>query len=162
MQHGVGLPVDAVSVDLQQDGDAVPGAADDLGRGHSGVQPQRHRRVPQVVGKPAERGVLLGGREGLLAGLVPDLVVAGVLQDAAPGGLEDPAPGAAAVVPGGTWPGTRRPAVPDGPDGRTAREKVMTWTTADLVHLRPPLGICVPSGGGDPRPAMASPVSPDR
>ena len=58
--------------------------------------------------------------------------------------------------------GTRRPAIPDGLDGRTAREKVMTWTTADLVHLRPPLGICVPSGRGDPRPAMASPVSPDR
>ena len=28
--------------------------------------------------------------------------------------------------------GTRRPAIPDGLDGRTAREKVMTWTTAEL------------------------------
>jgi hypothetical protein len=28
---GVGLPVDAVRVDLQQDGDAVPGAAGDFG-----------------------------------------------------------------------------------------------------------------------------------
>jgi hypothetical protein len=36
----VGLAVDAVGVDLQQDGDAVPGAAGDLGRGHPGVQPQ--------------------------------------------------------------------------------------------------------------------------
>jgi hypothetical protein len=33
----------------------VPGAAGDLGRGHPGVQPQRHRRVPQVVGAAAER-----------------------------------------------------------------------------------------------------------
>jgi hypothetical protein len=38
---GIGLPVDAVGVDLEQDGDAVPGAAGDLGRGHPGVQPQR-------------------------------------------------------------------------------------------------------------------------
>jgi hypothetical protein len=49
---GVSLPVDAVGVDLEQDGDAVPGAAGDLGRGHPGVQPQRHRRVPQVAGPP--------------------------------------------------------------------------------------------------------------
>jgi hypothetical protein len=33
----------------------VPGAAGDLGGGHPGVQPQRHRRVPQVVGAAAER-----------------------------------------------------------------------------------------------------------
>jgi hypothetical protein len=37
---GAGLSVDAVGVDLEQDGDAVPGAAGDLGRGHPGVQPQ--------------------------------------------------------------------------------------------------------------------------
>ena len=30
---GISLPVDAVGVDLEQDRDAVPGAADDLGRG---------------------------------------------------------------------------------------------------------------------------------
>jgi hypothetical protein len=45
--HGISLPVDAVRVDLQQDRDAVPGAPRDLGGGHPGVQPQRHRRVPQ-------------------------------------------------------------------------------------------------------------------
>jgi hypothetical protein len=33
---GVGLPVDAVSVDLEQDRDAVPGAAGDPGSGHAG------------------------------------------------------------------------------------------------------------------------------
>jgi hypothetical protein len=31
---GVGMAVDAVGVDLEQDGDAVPGAAGDLGRGY--------------------------------------------------------------------------------------------------------------------------------
>jgi hypothetical protein len=51
---GVGLPVDAVGVDLQQDSDAVPGAAGQLGRRHPAVQPQRHRRVPQVIGTSAE------------------------------------------------------------------------------------------------------------
>jgi hypothetical protein len=32
---GGGLAVDGVGVDLQQDGDAVPGAAGDLRRGHA-------------------------------------------------------------------------------------------------------------------------------
>ncbi len=36
---GGGLAVDAVGVDLEQDGDAVSGAAGDLGGGHAGVQP---------------------------------------------------------------------------------------------------------------------------
>jgi hypothetical protein len=79
-----------VGVDLEQDGDAVPGAAGYLSGGHPGVEPQRDCRVPQVAGTPAERGALLGGSECLLAGLGPDLVVAGVLEDAAPGGMEDP------------------------------------------------------------------------
>jgi len=79
-----------VGVDLEQNGDAVPGAAGDLGGGHPGIQPQRDRRVAQVIRTPTERGALLGGGQGLLAGLGPDLVVAGVLQDAAPRGLEDP------------------------------------------------------------------------
>jgi hypothetical protein len=38
-----------VGVDLQQDRDAVPGLAGDLGRPHPGVQPERHCRVPQVI-----------------------------------------------------------------------------------------------------------------
>ena len=33
---GISLPVDAMRVDLEQNGDAVPGAAGDLGRGHPG------------------------------------------------------------------------------------------------------------------------------
>jgi hypothetical protein len=49
---GVGLPVDAVRVDLEQDGDAVPGAAGDLGGGPPGVEPQRYRRVPVMGNSP--------------------------------------------------------------------------------------------------------------
>jgi hypothetical protein len=49
------LAVGAVRVDLQQDRNPVPGASRDLGRGHPGVQPQRHRRVPQVIRAAAER-----------------------------------------------------------------------------------------------------------
>jgi hypothetical protein len=52
--HGISLPVDAVRVDLQQDRDAVPGAERALRGGHPGVQPQRHRRVPQVAGRPTQ------------------------------------------------------------------------------------------------------------
>jgi hypothetical protein len=50
-----GLAVDAVGVDLAQDGDAVPGATDDLSGGHPGVQPQRDGGVPQIIRTPAER-----------------------------------------------------------------------------------------------------------
>ena len=96
---GISLPIDAVGVDLQQDGDAVPGPAGDLSRGDPGVQPQRHRRVPQVIRAAAERRPVLRRGQGILAGLGPDLVVAGVLQDAAPGGLEDPPVRGGAVPP---------------------------------------------------------------
>src|SRR5439155_14112603 len=47
---GVGLAVDAVGVDLEQDGDAVSGAAGDLGGRHPGVEPQGDGGVAQVVG----------------------------------------------------------------------------------------------------------------
>jgi len=46
---GISLAVDAVRVDLEQDRDAVPGPAGDLGRGHPRVEPQRDRRVPQAA-----------------------------------------------------------------------------------------------------------------
>ena len=36
---GAGLAVDAVGVDLEQDGDAVAGAARDFGGGNAGVKP---------------------------------------------------------------------------------------------------------------------------
>jgi len=50
---GLGPPVDAVDVDLGQDGDAVPGAAGDLGGGHFGVEPERDGGVAQVAGAAA-------------------------------------------------------------------------------------------------------------
>jgi hypothetical protein len=50
-----------VGVDLEQDRDAVPGAAGDLGRRYSGVEPQRDRRVPQVVGATAEGDLYWAG-----------------------------------------------------------------------------------------------------
>lgn len=43
-----GLAVDAVGVDLEQDGDAVAGAAGDLGGGDPGVDPQGHGSVAEV------------------------------------------------------------------------------------------------------------------
>ena len=46
--------------------------------------------MPQVIRATTERRPVLGTGERFPTGLVPDLVVAGVLQDAAPGGLEDP------------------------------------------------------------------------
>jgi hypothetical protein len=46
--------------------------------------------VAQVVGAAAERGPALGGGEGLGAGVGLHGGVGRVLDDAAPGGLEDP------------------------------------------------------------------------
>jgi len=69
---GISLPVDAVGVDLEQDRDAVPGPAGDLGGGHPGVEPQRDSGVAQVVGAAAERGAALRVGERGLAGLGPD------------------------------------------------------------------------------------------
>jgi hypothetical protein len=57
---GAGLAVDAVGVDLEQDGDAVPGAAGDFDGGDARVQPQRHRRGPQVEGPAGQRRCQLG------------------------------------------------------------------------------------------------------
>jgi hypothetical protein len=62
---------------------SVPGPAGHLGRRHSGVQPQRPRRVPQVLRASAKRRPALGRGEGLLAGLAPHLAVGRVLEDAA-------------------------------------------------------------------------------
>jgi len=53
---GVGLPVDAVGVDLEQDGDAMPGAVGDFSGGYPGVEPQRDGGVAQVVGAAGQRG----------------------------------------------------------------------------------------------------------
>src|ERR1700689_4280540 len=94
---GVGLPVDAVGVDFEQDDDAVPGAARDLGGGHARVQGQGHARVPQVVGPGGERGGVLGGGERGGAGVSPDGAVGAVLDEPAAHGEEDPPVGGGAV-----------------------------------------------------------------
>src|ERR1022692_1887095 len=85
---GVGLAVDAVGVDLEQDGDAVPGAAGDLGGGHPGIEPHGDGGVAEVVGAAGERGGLLGGGEHGGPGGVPDRAVRAVLEGAAAGGAE--------------------------------------------------------------------------
>ena len=53
---GLLLAGDALGVDLQQHREAVAGPLGDLGRRHPGVEPRRHRGVPQVV-RPARRAV---------------------------------------------------------------------------------------------------------
>jgi hypothetical protein len=50
------LAVDALGIDPQEHVHAVPGTLGDLGGVHAGVEPQRHRGVPQVVGTARQRG----------------------------------------------------------------------------------------------------------
>jgi hypothetical protein len=64
--RGISLTVDAVRVDLQQTATPCPAQRGHLGRRHTGVQPQRHRRVPQVIRAPAERRPALGRGEACL------------------------------------------------------------------------------------------------
>src|ERR1700735_5187247 len=72
----------------KQDGDAVPGAAGDLGGGHpSSATTGPPRDAGRTGGGPA---ATCTGRGSGLACFGPDLVAAGALEDAAPGGLEDP------------------------------------------------------------------------
>jgi hypothetical protein len=52
---GAGLAVDAVGVDLEQDGDAVASAARDFGGGNAGVKPQRDSGVAEVIGAAGQR-----------------------------------------------------------------------------------------------------------
>jgi hypothetical protein len=46
--------VEALGVDPKEHFDAVPSAFGDPGRGNPRAQPQRHRRVAQVVGPPGQ------------------------------------------------------------------------------------------------------------
>jgi hypothetical protein len=50
------VPVDALGVDLEQDGDAVPGPLGDLGGRDAPVKPGRDTRVPEVVDALGQRG----------------------------------------------------------------------------------------------------------
>src|ERR1700730_12070785 len=65
------LAVDAVGVDGEQHGDAVPGPLRDLGGGGGGVQPEGQGGMPQVVRAAGEGGGSRRGPEGLAAGGVP-------------------------------------------------------------------------------------------
>jgi hypothetical protein len=58
------LSVDAVGVDLEQHGHVVAEPAGDLGGGDAGVEPERGRGVPQVLGPARQRRVdlILGER----------------------------------------------------------------------------------------------------
>src|ERR1017187_6793531 len=98
---GAGLAVDAVGVDLEQDGDAVPGAAGDFGGRDPGVQPQGHGGVAQVVGAAGEGGGVLRGGERGGAGGLPDGAVGALLDGAVAGGAEEPPVGAGAGPLGG-------------------------------------------------------------
>src|ERR1039457_7006838 len=95
---GGGLAVDAVGVDLEQDGDAVAGASGDFGGGDPGVEPQGYGGVPEVVGAAGRRGCLLGGGERDGAGALPDFAPSGVVQRPASCGAEQAPFGAGAVA----------------------------------------------------------------
>lgn len=49
------LPGDALGIDPQQDGDAVPGPLRDLGGRHASVESKRNACVPQVVRTASQR-----------------------------------------------------------------------------------------------------------
>ena len=79
--YAVDLSYQDVGVAFVADARLGLGGADGVGDGHPGVQPQRRRRVPQVIRVAAEQRPVLDGGEGVLTGFGPELVVAGVLQD---------------------------------------------------------------------------------
>src|SRR4030081_2058610 len=71
------LPVNALGVDLEQNGHGVAGAGCDLCRVCPTVEPGGHRRMTQVVGTQRERRGCLLRRETDSACLMPDPVVDG-------------------------------------------------------------------------------------
>jgi len=64
---GVVLAVDALGIDLEQDGDAVSGPLGDLGRWDASVEPGAYAGVTQIVDALGERGGVLSGCECRLA-----------------------------------------------------------------------------------------------
>src|ERR1035438_2494841 len=69
------LAVDALGVDLEQDGDAVPGPLGDLGGRDSPVEPCRDAGVPEVVDALGQRGRIFAGGKCDVACLVPHATV---------------------------------------------------------------------------------------
>lgn len=85
------LAVDAPGIDPQQHVDAVTGPLSDLRCGHSGVQPGGDRRVPQIIGAPGQQRRPFLADEGGGAGLVEDLEVSPVVEEATAWAGEDAA-----------------------------------------------------------------------
>jgi hypothetical protein len=83
------LPGDALGVDPQQHVHAVARPLGDLGRGHPRVQPGGNGRMAQIVGTPGQQRRGLAGGEGGGSGLVEDLEVGAVVEDAAARSGED-------------------------------------------------------------------------
>ena len=57
------LADEALGVDLEQHGNAVPRPRGDLCCGHSSVEPRRHCGVPEVIGPARQRGTGFVGRK---------------------------------------------------------------------------------------------------
>ena len=69
------LAVDALGVDLEQDGDAVSGPLGDLGGLYAPVEPCRDASVPEVVDALGQRGRVFGGSQGGTARFIPHAAV---------------------------------------------------------------------------------------
>jgi hypothetical protein len=76
------LADDHLGVDLMEHGDTGAGSCRDLRRRDTGVQPCRHRRVPQVVRSASKRGSDLGGRQRRRACLPPDPAIGALREEA--------------------------------------------------------------------------------
>ena len=92
------LAIDAVRVDGEQHGDAVPGPLRDLGGGSTGVQPEGQGGVPQVVGAAGQSGGSRRGPQSLAAGGVPGAAVTAFAKGTAAGAAEQAAVGCGAIA----------------------------------------------------------------
>jgi hypothetical protein len=92
------LAVDAVGVNGQERGGAVPCSSRDLGGCGTGVQPERQCGAPQVIGAAGKSGGSRRGPEGLGAGGVPGAAVATFAERSTAGSAEQSAVGCGAVA----------------------------------------------------------------
>lgn len=83
------LPVDALRVELQRHLDTVPSPFGDRGCRNTGVEPQGHPRVPQVVQPPSQGRGDLFRREGRSPSRRLHIAVGCRSDDVAPLGLKD-------------------------------------------------------------------------
>ena len=82
--------IEALGVDAEQDFDAVPGPLGDPWRRHPGRQPERYRRVTQVVGPSGQGRGDLGRGQGQGPGLGPHVADRCRGDGVAPFAAEDP------------------------------------------------------------------------